>query len=863
MRPLTPWYEQAMGSYDADEITLINVSNKEPLNRRYNVSGFYKATEPLRSDNIPVWCNIRGNSKLTVSSRKLCKYVLAHVSARGVRDVPGYGLNRIAGYCVPSIAIPCEDFWLYYVRVDTPANMIPGVVKRALSAAFSQIDGYDYGDLTCLRYLRREFQVDKGSLITKRVVEPPRPGEFKRAPITAEHHTHFRPEEVWEVASKFKGVKFIMSTLIERLRKVEGISEAGVATFMAYILYARPAIRYLITTSNKIWKSKNVDELTVTLKELSTPLKGLHISGVNDFTQLFELQSLVNRGVGKVNWEKEREHRTHPDVIDVPEERVFLEAMKLFRMGEEHGYVYHNMDIERFALSRWEWSPTGSAHSQHPEDREFIKKDPRHRTKFVTLNMMGREEIYAMFDRPAEMHAWASVKWEWAKLRAIYGVDITGAVITNLAMYRCEEVFKHKFPVGEEAEAGRVHKRLTEMLKGSESYCYDFDDFNAQHSTKSMRAVLIAYYEVFKHRMSDDQQKAMFWVIEAIGNVVIHNNEVNPPEVYNTVGTLLSGWRLTTFMNTALNYIYFKIAGALDSTGVVDSVHNGDDVLLAIQSLRSAVDISDKMSDINARAQAIKCNVFSVGEFLRVEHKIDKDKGLGAQYLTRSCATLVHSRVESQEPLRVIEMVKAMVTRCAEVSTRSEVGAEVSVDMLNKSLERVAEVFKVDGDTVRKISKSHIIVGGALDDSEAMIEESFQELVEFVELGEEDISKEKATIGEMMPGIYDYSLVLQRQFPKHIRTDEARKKIVQATVRQLAVTRDTRLVVKDISRESRYKYGKALFRMYARLVNIPHIEKARFLNIKPIALLDDRGMKMVRRLIDQASDVDYTMRVLL
>ncbi|ALX17420.1 putative RNA-dependent RNA polymerase [Panax notoginseng virus A] len=818
---------------------------------------------PLTRNNIPAWCNIRHNN-LSACSREKAGYVLGHITYDIKSSVGGFGAHRVGNNSVRSVAVKCEDFWLLYVKTTHDATLLPPMIRRALSVAYSQVDGYDYSDWQLFRYLRREFKVDRKMITHARVGTGPRPEEFPRATVTGEHHTHFRPEEVWEVSKKYRAKLRAMSVVYNNLKKIEGVTEAVVSTMFLYILFARPQTAYLFACSAKIWSVRDINGLSDILKTISTPLKSVQNNDLCDVTQLFELQCLVNRGIGKVDWRKERANREKPNVVIVDEKKVYHEAMNLFRMGISHGYKYARMDLNKYVKSRWEWVPSGSVHSQYEEDEPYIKKSNMHRTKFVTVNMLSRAHIRRIFARKKEIHAWASVKYEWAKQRAIYGVDLTSSIITNFAMFRCEEVFKHRFPVGEEAAASRVHKRLKMMLDGNESFCYDFDDFNAQHSTGSMYAVLQAYMDVFRGSMSRDQVSAMEWVRDSILSVKVHNHEEGREEFYKTDGTLLSGWRLTTFMNTALNYIYFKLAGAFDVTGVRDSVHNGDDVLVAIRDIRSACSIHGAMARINARAQATKCNVFSVGEFLRVEHKVTREEGLGAQYLTRAAATLAHSRIESQEPTRLVDSIKGMVTRCEEITARSFGMETVAYELLTHSVRRLCGIFGVQAEDGYKVLKGHTLVGGAMETFDGSIKYKIREEVLIGKtVITADNRHEYATLKDMMPGILDYAEILNNQYGDYIPIDNIKKKIIYATHRQLEVTRGTRLIVTDVQHDDKYKYGRALFRMYKGLITIPYVEKARFLGIPPIAMLSHSSMKFVTKLISSVKDVDYTLRTLL
>ncbi|QFS21891.1 RNA-dependent RNA polymerase [Taro-associated totivirus L] len=738
------------------------------------------------------------------------------------------------------------------------------ILKRNMSVAYSLVDGYQYGDIDGTSYLRREFNVDRMAIAHAEILESIPTNAFPRAAVSSEHHTHYKPEEVYELAKKYQLSRRAISLVYKKLLKIEGVTEACASTFFIYLLYARPQVAYLIACSRELWQCTHIDELNKTLKRLSTPLKSMQCSPYSDFTELFELQSLVNRGIGKVDWAGEKTDRTKPNVIEIDPGVVYKEALNIFKYGRQAGFRYKRMDINKYVQSRWEWVPTGSVHSQHKEDEEYIKKNYRHRTKFVTMNMMPAHKVRQLFSRPPEIHSWASVKYEWAKQRAIYGVDLTSSVITNFAMYRCEEVFKHRFPVGEDAAADRVHKRLTMMLKDNESFCYDFDNFNAQHSKRSMQMVLLAYYDAFKEFMMPEQEQAMEWVIKSVSKMVVHNYEVEPPDEYHAAGTLLSGWRLTTFINTALNFIYFKAAGAFDIVGVKDSVHNGDDVLVAVRNLKAAVLIHKAMADVNARAQATKCNVFSVGEFLRVEHKVTKEEGLGAQYLSRASATMAHSRTESQAPLRLTDAVKAMVTRAEEIAARAQYGAELTLDFVQHAVHRLAEIFSVPFEKAWLITEQHVVTGGAIESTNGKVDYLISEEPMYREW-ENTANEEEglAKVKELMPGIKDYAVILNRQYGEYLPVSRIERKIINATERQLAITRGTRLLVTDVRNEQKYKYGRALFRMYRHIIDVPHVEKARFLGISPIALLDMSGITKIRKLVQDVTDVDYTLHVLL
>jgi hypothetical protein len=742
----------------------------------------------------------------------------------------------------------------YYVHVEAPVVDMPGAAKQKLSAHFSSVDGIVYNSADTFDWLVGHVGFNPEQVRRSFNTTPPRVAEFNRAAITGEHHTHIRPEEVWELVHDQPHRRRMMLVLLSRLRGVSGMTESAVGTFLLYAAIANLAAVSLLACGDKLW-ARDVGQLVTNLKNFSVPLKAMQQSTVLDLAQMFEFVVLVNRGIGSISWDQERANRTKPDVIKVDAGAVYAAARRVFAMGRRHGYKYRKMKLDEYVNARWEWAPGGSVHSQYPEDREYIVKEYRHRTKFVTLCSMPASRLRAFMASPPQIRAWPSKKYEWAKERAIYGVDLRNTVITNFAMYGCEDVLRHKFPVGEEAEAGRVHQRLTAMLDANESFCYDFDDFNAQHATSSMYAALAAYKDEFVNDMSEEQAAAMDWVRESVlDQAVMCGDTID----YRTTGTLFSGWRLTTFINSVLNYAYMDIAGVFGLAGVVDSVHNGDDVLLAVKDMRSVVTTLDAMTAINARAQASKCNAFSIGEFLRIEHKITTDEGLGAQYLTRACATAVHSRAEAQAPVRLDALVTAVQTRVGELRQRAP-AAGVVLDRLNTHLlKRAASVFLTSYDVVKAMTEIHIVAGGTSKARWADV----SRVVQANAPASSDVYPEGgATPGMLAPGMYDYTRRLLAVTNGTIPWDVIASAVATGTRSVLAVTRKVDITIHK-TLDKKYQFARSLCGHLRGKVRLQGVSKAQFLGVPPIALATPKALNEIMMYTVNVSDPLWCLKVL-
>jgi hypothetical protein len=174
---------------------------------------------------------------------------------------------------------------------------------------------------------------------------------------------------------------------------------------------------------------------------------------------------------------------------------------------------------------------------------------------------------------------------------------------------------------------------------------------------------------------------------------------------YKTAGTLLSGWRLTTFMNTVLNYVYTHQAVGSNSNMV--STHNGDDVLASINNLTELVSLLKGSKEINVRYQRTKCYFSSIAEFLRVDHH----QGTGAQYLARAVSTFVHGATESSIPNDLRSNLEATMTRRKELIERMA-DRDVVDKLVRNQLRHFNKIWEVDDRLIYSIINTHTSRGG-------------------------------------------------------------------------------------------------------------------------------------------------------
>nr|QED42947.1 polymerase [Phakopsora pachyrhizi mycovirus 2] len=283
-----------------------------------------------------------------------------------------------------------------------------------------------------------------------------------------------------------------------------------------------------------------------------------------------------------------------------------------------------------------------------------------------------------------------------------------------------------------------------------------------------MQAVLLAYSKVFGQYFSEEQARAFDWVLQSLDYQYVKDGD----SWYRTVGTLLSGWRLTTAINTMLNKIYTMYC-TIDEPIV--SIHNGDDILAAVTTIEQISRLENKAKASGIRFQRQKCYLASIAEFLRVDHK----SGSNAQYLARGVSTFVHGPTETALPNDLLAVLKSNHTRASELIARGA-DADKVWSYLNLQIDHLAGLWHTERDKLDKIMSTHISLGGF---SQVVDEKSTAfEIVrdwDDDESGLDDVHEEDKNI--VMHGAVDYA----RMVCRHMVAPEYEQRIAKRIKKSL------------------------------------------------------------------------------
>ncbi|UHM27577.1 MAG: RNA-dependent RNA polymerase [Sanya ochthera mantis totivirus 1] len=471
--------------------------------------------------------------------------------------------------------------------------------------------------------------------------------------FASQHHKNIEIEDLVPILDEDALTKLSYHDL-------ENVSKLGYACLVGYMLWVISVDPYYneIILQHGLDKSENINEFVRIGKDISNKAKFIqNVVGI-DYKVLFEIHVLINRVVTPINWEQEKDNRTNPNTVKIPLSFIRQHLRNVFaERKNKRGSVIKKTTWEDFWATRYEWAPIGAVHSQYYEDTNYFDSNYLFRNKMLALNAMPNTIPFAYFStRKPATEAHSSIKYEWAKQRAIYGCDLTNFIMHQFAFGNCEDMFNEQYPSGSTANPAFVEARLKTVLQNATPLCLDFEDFNSQHSIDSMKAVLDAVYDVYSVEMSDEQKIAFEWCYRSLDNMWV-NDSVGLKTAYKTNGTLFSGWRLTSFMNSALNGAYFEYIQR--GVGKDRHCHSGDDIILGVTRHEQYQQLLLNARRQNVRLSYGKCHYGSVAEFLRVDHA---SNGSG-QYLARALSTLTFGRIESMPALNYVSSIESHMTR--------------------------------------------------------------------------------------------------------------------------------------------------------------------------------------------------------
>lgn len=478
----------------------------------------------------------------------------------------------------------------------------------------------------------------------------------------------------------FNKVNVFLSEVLDDLRKMSPMSHlAACASLWEYrgkLFNDQASAVVLYGTGLAVTGVSNPYSLAAELivneplaKAYTTFVKAVGANGSRLGSMLVETNTMRGRDVGVIDLAEEARYRTTSAVFDkiadFPEEDLRAACYRLLRDEISHGENGLLVDFptyEEHWESRWAWAVNG-AHSGHVS-RNYARapKPPG------MLREHRRAWLESVDSDPRvgwDGHTYVSVspKIESGKTRAIFACDTVSYLAFEHLLGPVERRWRHKNVILDPGKGGHVgmsFRTRAARNRSGVSMMLDYDDFNSQHSTRAMQILIEVLCDLTGYPRH-------------LADVLIHSFDVS--DIYygaqyigRALGTLMSGHRGTTFINSCLNRVYLDLVLGRDILDNAVALHVGDDVYFGVTTYKLAGTVCRLLSESKLRMNPIKQSVGHVStEFLRNAASGRSTRG----YLARGVAGVIAGNWTSDLTLSPAEAMSSIIAAGRTLANRS------------------------------------------------------------------------------------------------------------------------------------------------------------------------------------------------
>jgi len=352
-------------------------------------------------------------------------------------------------------------------------------------------------------------------------------------------------------------------------------------------------------------------------KGLSGALKALGCNSTRLGSLLTEANTLQGRGVGDIDLLDEALYRCDASrvaekTINVPDEELRRHVKDIISSELKRKPEFE--DTDTWWSRRWQWCVNGTENSL---SNRALKLDSRRwaATHTRAYRKMAAEalEVEPTSDWDGVTLVSVSPKLEHGKTRAIFACDTLSYFAFARLLDPVQKVWANRRVLLD--PGGRGMSFLARKINhgraaGGVNLMLDYDDFNSQHTTRAMQ---IVFEEL--GRLVDYPSDALATLVKSFDLTYVSCPDGS---LRRSLGTLMSGHRGTTFINSILNAAYIRWALGAQRFDSTDSMHTGDDVYILADTLPDALDILRKCQKAGCRMNPSKQSLGRhSAEFLR------------------------------------------------------------------------------------------------------------------------------------------------------------------------------------------------------------------------------------------------------
>lgn len=494
---------------------------------------------------------------------------------------------------------------------------------------------------------------------------------------------------------------------------------------------------------------------------------------------------------------------------------------------------------------RWEWCVNG-AHSRFLEEHwqgckvERLPGITRWYRRMFAENM--KEDPLEEWDGTTFVSA--AEKLEHGKVRAIFSCDTLNYFAFEHLMKPVETRWRGKRVVlspGNDGHCGMVRRIKTQSSGGGVNVMLDYDDFNSAHSTRAMQVVV---EELISFCDYDEKLGAKLVASFEREHMVVAGKDIGL-----VAGTLMSGHRMTTFINSVLNAAYIRCALGRETYLRCNSLHVGDDVYMCVKDLDDVTRVVRRLRESGCRMNPMKQSIGTLGsEFLRVATRGYESFG----YLARSVGACVSGNWVTEFKLDAREALNTMITHCVTLNNRCLRRFDYAA-VLAESVCRSAGIKRRNEKLVQALLRGEVAVDGGPCYSKLGVHKSVKLKLH--------VNEEYRTKLESLPayGVRDYlreglrdierrGLELSRFDPAEVMKDSSYRKglMYRASEEELAVSSVafTGLVVSEAIGSERLENAMNMEYEKGVLTKFPLLNflKGHLKQVHVVELLNDLGV---------------------
>nr|WMV64398.1 RNA-dependent RNA polymerase [Uromyces fabae virus] len=309
-------------------------------------------------DEVPIFVKLAGTSMIESTKQDATSAlydIISGVQLEGERYVAIEGAQV---YCY-GVYFKALDVTALYVHTDVD-------IKNAYSPVVMRVARWQYGPslmpyglVNTNEVLQHAFWITsksrrmKPSLASVRFIENIFSGvvDLPVLKVSASHLRHITVKEL--TAIDFKTIISKAGFMFNVIKDLHQKGDMHEAFFVGLILWActmpDTIYKWISSSSVWMWTFNGIDDFVKIIKEkLTLRMKALQNLVPIDLTPMFEMEVLVNRGVGEVDWEKEKRHRVQPNVANFERDEIMKEAIVLFKRAIATGQKPKRLKWENF-----------------------------------------------------------------------------------------------------------------------------------------------------------------------------------------------------------------------------------------------------------------------------------------------------------------------------------------------------------------------------------------------------------------------------------------------------------------------------------------------------------------------------------